>query len=88
MRIHWSVINANFVMQVRTGAATAQPDIANCVAPAHKLSGNDRIAGKMAIAGGNSVAVVKGDSPPIPTHEVGKSHHAIGWGDDRLAIGS
>src|SRR5580704_2720671 len=88
MGIHRSVINADFVVQVWTGAATAQPDISDRIAPSHKLSGNNRIARKMPVAGGNSVAVVKRDSPPISTHKIGESHHAIGWSDDRLPVGS
>jgi hypothetical protein len=58
VRINWSVIDADFVVQMWTGAATAQPDISDGVASAHKLSGYNRIASKMSVASGDSVAVV------------------------------
>ena len=48
--IHWGVVDANFVVEVRTGAAAAQSNIPNGVASVDILSGDYRITGKMPVA--------------------------------------
>src|SRR5579863_2578290 len=85
--IDWSVIDPDFVVQVRSGTATAQPDVSDGIAPAHVLSGDDRIAGKVTVARRDSVAVVKRDGPSISTHEVSKHHDAISGSYHRLPVG-
>src|SRR5271169_4207246 len=59
VRIDWSVIDADFVVQMWASAATAQPDISDSVAPANILPGDNRIVSQMPVAGGNSVSVVE-----------------------------
>jgi hypothetical protein len=48
--IHRGVVDANFVVKVRTGAAAAQSNIPNGVASVDILSGDYRITGKMPVA--------------------------------------
>src|SRR5579863_8065880 len=88
VRVHWSVVDAYFVMQMWTSAATAQPDISDGISPAHILPRNDRIAGKMPVAGGDSVAMVESDGASVSAHEVGERNHAVGGSDHRLPVGS
>src|SRR5579863_9117656 len=73
---------------MRSGAAAAQSNIANRIAAADVLSGDDGVAGEMAIAGRYSVAVINGNSPPVTAHEVCERHHAICRSYYRLPVGS
>jgi hypothetical protein len=73
-------------MQMRTGAATAQSNVANSVAAANVLPGHYRVAGKMPIPSRDSVAVVKRDGPSITAHEVSEHYNAICRSYYRLAV--
>src|SRR5580700_12317305 len=86
--IDWSVLDANFVVEVWTSAATAQPDVSDGVAAAHVLSGYNCIAGKMAVAGGDSVAVIQGDCAPVAAHKISEGYHGIGRRYDWLSVRS
>jgi hypothetical protein len=81
-----SVIDADFVMQMWTGAAAAQSDIPDSVTAADVLSGDNGIAGKVSIAGGYSMAVVKGDRPSVSAQEIREHYHAIGRSYHRLPV--
>src|SRR5438105_12048484 len=78
MRIDWSVVDANFVMEVWTSAATAQTNVADGIAAMHVLSGSDCEIGQVAVASADPVTVVDHDGTAVATHEISKDHHPIG----------
>src|SRR5579863_3077415 len=86
--IYRSVIDADFIMQVWPRAATAQANIPNRVAAADVLSGDDRIACQVPVAGRDSMTVIEGDSPSVSAHKVGEHHNAICRSYHRLPVGS
>src|ERR1700733_9991410 len=86
--IDWRVIDADFVVQMWTGTATAQPDVSDRVATAYILSGNYRITGQMPVARRDAVAVVQRDSSAVSSHEVGEHDHAISRSYHRLPVRS
>jgi len=61
-----SVVNANFVVQVRTGRASAETHIANCVAAMHVLSRGDGKTGKVPYRVENAVAMILMMALPYP----------------------
>ena len=83
--IHRGVVDADLVMQVWTGAAAAEANIADYVAAADVLAGGNREAGKVSEARNDAVTVLKNDRSTVPAHEVGEIHDAIRGCDDWLA---
>ena len=86
MGIDWSVVDTNFVMEVWSGAATAQTNKADRIATMHVLSGSDGEVGQVAVAGADPVTVVDHDGTAVAAHEVSKDHHAIGGRHHALTI--
>jgi len=62
--IDWSLVDADFVVEVRTGAPAAEADVADDFAAMHVLSGSDRETGQVAEAGIDSAAMVDHDGFP------------------------
>ena len=83
--IHRGVVDADLVMQVWTGAAAAEADIADHVAAANVLARGNREAGKVSEARNDAVTVLKNDRSTVSAHEVGEIHDAIRGCDDWLA---
>ena len=86
IRIDRRVVNANLVVEVRSCRPSAEADITDGIAPMHVLTGGDGEAGKMAVTGGDSVAVIDHEGLTVPAHEIGERNDAIGGGDDRVAV--
>src|ERR1051326_468473 len=86
VRIDRSVVDANFVVEVRTGRAAALADIADHVAAIHSLSSCDRIAGKVAVPGADAIAVVDDDGLAVAAHHLGDRHDAIRRGNNPGAV--
>src|ERR1700757_1035945 len=80
------VVDANFVMEMRPGGASAFPNIADYVAPMHTLSSGNGETRKVPVAGADAVAVVDHDGFAVAAHHVGKGHDAIRRGDDLRAV--
>ncbi len=81
-----SVVDADFVVKMGTGGASAGADIGDGVATVNMLSGCDCEAGKVAVAGGDAVAVIHHDGLAVSALEICEGDHAIGGRDDRVAI--
>src|SRR5205085_1488546 len=88
IRIDRCVVDTDFVVEVGTGAASAEPDITDGLAFVHTLSGGDIEARKVAVAGGDAVAVVDLDEMSVAAHVAGVSDHAVGGCDDRISVGT
>src|SRR5580658_191833 len=84
--IYRSVIDADFVVKMRPGGASALSDIANHVAAMHCLACRHRETGKMTIAGADAVAVIDHDCLAIAAQKIAKCDHPVGRGDNRGAI--
>src|SRR5947209_4130185 len=79
--IHRSVVDAHFVVQVRTGRASAEADVADGVAAVDVLPGGDGEAGKMAVAGGDAVSVVNHDGATVAAQKISESNCAVSRSD-------
>jgi len=53
--VYWDIVDADFVVKMRTSRASAEADVADGVATVDILSGGDGEAGKVAVAGRNAV---------------------------------
>src|SRR5580704_3730231 len=80
------VIDPDFIVEVRAGGASAEAHIANGVAAMDLLAGGYGEAGKVAVAGGDAVAVIDHDGLAVSTKEVGEGDHAIGGRDDGVTV--
>ena len=85
IRIHRGVVDADFVVKMRTGTAAAEADIADHVAAADVLAGGNREARKVSEARNDAVAVLKNDRSTVPAHEISEIDYAIRGCDDWLA---
>ena len=70
--IDWSVVDADFVVEMGTGGASAHADIADGIATMDLLSRRDGEARQVSIAGGDGVAMVDHDGFAISAKEVGE----------------
>src|SRR6266480_3351668 len=84
--IDWSVVDTNFVMEMWTGTATAQTDVADRIAAMHMLSGSHCEIGQMSVASADAVTVVNHDGTAIAAHEIRKDHYSIGGSHHALTI--
>src|SRR5438105_15946278 len=75
--VHWRIVDANFVVEMRASGASAEAHIADGVAAVNVLAGGDGEARKMAVAGRNSVSMIDHDGAAIAAEEVGEGHGAI-----------
>ena len=86
MRIHRGVVDANFVMQMRPGAAAGKSDIADDLAALHALAVGHRKSRQMPVACGQAVAVINLDHAAVAVVEVREGDHAVGRRHYLLAI--
>ena len=86
VRINWNVIDPDFVVEMRSGAASTSADVADGIAAVNMLARKYRKAREVTITRGDSVTVIKNDRPAVTTHKVGKFNHAIGWRNNRLPV--
>ena len=84
VRIYRDIINADFIVKVRPGAAAGVADVADCVASMDFLAREYRQALHVPVAGGNAVPMIEDDSAPVSAHEVGKHHSSVGRRNDLL----
>src|SRR6266700_6919017 len=80
------IVDADFVVKVRSGAATAVANVADGVAAMYMLAGEDGEAFQVSVTRGDPVAVLEDDSPSVAAHDVGEFHHAFRRSDDRLSV--
>ena len=86
VRIDWDIVDADFVVKVWAGAASAIADVADRVAPVYVLPGINRKALHVSVACGDAVAVVEDDRPTISAHEVGEFYDTFGRRHNRLPV--
>src|SRR5215813_4950680 len=81
------VVDADFVMEVRAGAAAAQADIADKVTALNVLSVDHGETGKVAIASPNPMAMVDHYGFAVSAEEISKGHYPVCRRNDRLPVG-
>src|SRR5215813_6254483 len=86
VRIDGSVVDAHFVVEMWTSAASAQAYIAECVAPLDMLPCRHRKVGQVAVASRDSMPVIHDDCATIAAEEVSENDSAIGRRDYGLTI--
>ena len=69
--IHGGIADAHFIVQMGAGAATAQSNIADGIAPANRLSGGHGKSGEMPVAGADAVAVLDLNQAAVTAHDFG-----------------
>ena len=79
--IHRGVVDADFVVEVRPGRASAEADVADGVAAMDVLSGGDGEARKVAEAGGDSVSMVDHNSASVAAQKISERNGAVGRSD-------
>src|SRR5450631_3585658 len=84
--IYRSVIDADFVMEVRAGAAAALTDESDGVAAMHVLAGHDGKVRQVAVACRDAMAVVDHDGASVSAHEVGKGDDSVGGRHNGLPV--
>src|SRR5271165_5214209 len=80
------IVDADFVVEVRPGAATALANESDGVSAMHVLAGHDRKVRQMAVAGSDAVAVVNHDGASVSAQEIGVSDYAVGGSYHRLSV--
>ena len=84
VRIHWNVVDSDFVVKVRTGAASAQAHVADRISAVDMLSGSYREVRQMPVPSGDAMAVIEGDGPAVSAEKICKSNDTVCRSDDRL----
>ena len=84
MRIDRGIVDADFVVKVRAGAASGVAHVADGVPAMNVLTGEHGKTLQVPVASGDSVAVVKHNRASISAHEIRKYDHTVSWRDDRL----
>ena len=77
VRVDRSVVDADFVVKVWTGRASAQPDVSDCIASPHMLPGNYRKVCEMAITRADAVSVINHHCATVAAHEISEGDRAI-----------
>src|SRR5256885_1443168 len=83
MRVHRRVVNADFVVEVRTSAAAARSYVADDVAAMNGFTFSGCISGHVSEERGDAMAVIDDDRASIAVDIVSRSDSAIGGSDDR-----
>src|SRR5882724_451635 len=86
MRVHRSIEDADFVMQVLSGAASALTYVADRVATVDQLTGAHGKAGEMSVQRGNAVAMVNQDRPSVAVHEIREAYDSVCRSQDAGAV--
>src|SRR5207248_3250176 len=86
VRVHRDIVDTDLIVKMRTGAASAEADVANNVAAVNLLPGDDGVTGQMAVKGGQPVPMFQDDGAPVTVHEVGVGDLAVRGSNNWLAI--
>src|SRR4051812_4495730 len=86
VRVHRRVVDADFVVQVRPGGASAEPDVADDVAALHALARGNVEAREMSVTRRDAVWMVDHDQSPVAVLQVGELDHAVCGRDDRMSV--
>src|SRR5262249_42669419 len=85
VRIDGRVVNADFVVQMGTGAASTEAYVTDNFTAAYMLTRADRKGREVAVACNDAVSVVENHRAAVAAHIVGEVHLAISRSHYRLA---
>ena len=83
MRVHWCVVNADFIVEVGPGAASAGADEPDHVAAMDGLADRGAVSGKVSVESADSVTVIDDDGAPVAVDVLRSFHNPISGSDDR-----
>ena len=86
VRINWDVIDSDFVVEMRAGAASAVTNVADGIPTMHVLPGIHGEALHVSIACGDAMAMIENDGASVSTHKVGELDNGICRCHDRLTV--
>src|SRR4051812_32259805 len=86
IRIDGRVVDADFVVEVGAGAASAEADVADDLASVNALTRGDSEAGQVSVTGGDAMAVVELDEVSVAAHVAGVDDDAIRRRNDRITV--
>src|SRR5437879_10419279 len=87
MRVDRSVIDPDFVVEMRAGRTTAEANVADAVTPMDLLAGNYREVGQVPVPGADAAAVLDHYSAAVAAKEVSEGDHSIRRSDHRSSEG-
>src|SRR2546423_13444028 len=82
VRIHRGVVDANFVVQMRAGAASARSDIAEDVATVDRLAARNSISGHVSEQRRDSMSVIHDYRASVAVHEADCPDSSVSRRDD------
>src|SRR5438270_3637578 len=86
IRVHRSVINADFIVQVGAGGAAGQANESDELATADAITRADGKTGEMSVAGADAVAMLDLNQPPVTTHGFSFGDNAVSGRNDGMAV--
>src|ERR1700686_3745462 len=84
--VYRGIVNADFIVEMRTGRASAGANVSNHIAPVYRLTCSYGIAGKVAVASADAVAVIDHDGLAVAAHELAAGDDSVGRGKNLGAI--
>lgn len=78
MGIYWDVVDADLIVEVRSGAAPAQAHVSDHIAALHLLAGHNGKAREVTIKCGDSQWVTEDNSSAVAVYKVCTGNLAIG----------
>ena len=84
--IDWGIVNADLVVQVRTGAVARRANVSQDVTAANVLSGNDCESRKMSVQGFHAVAVIDHHLSSVPVAHSSLDDGAVRRRANRVAL--
>ena len=86
LRVHRSVIDADFIVQVGAGGAAGQANESDELATADAITRADGKTGEMPVAGADAVAMLELNQPPVTAHGFSFGNYTVSGRDDGMAV--
>ena len=78
LRILWTIVQAYFVMKVRSRRSSSGPDQTDVLFPFHFLTNLDQHSGQMTVSSGQPVPMIENNQIAVRSLILGVNDHAIG----------
>src|ERR1700730_7344234 len=86
IRIYRSIVNADFIVKMRTGRASASADVSDHITAMHGLPRSHSKTGKVSKAGADAIAVIDHDHFAVAAHDLAVGHDSVRRCNHRAAI--
>ena len=78
VRIYWGIVDADFVVKMGSGGASALAYIADDVSAVYALASRHGVTGKVSVAGADPVSVINHDGLAVAAHDITEGHDSVG----------